>query len=134
MKSQRSETELLQILATLSQRLEKGQVSLRINDVESLQLTIENDKMDLNFLQKEQLRTLLKLESKMEKESILKKLVTLKNLAEKLRQKRFTIKISYKGQEILTLGYEAKPAISQIVTGTDAIEFNNLVELLNLIQ
>src|SRR3989337_304328 len=109
MKSQRSETELLQILATLSQRLEKGQVSLRINDVESLQLTIENDKMDLNFLQKEQLRTLLKLESKMEKESILKKLVTLKNLAEKLRQKRFTIKISYKGQEILTLGYEAKP-------------------------
>lgn len=134
MKSQPSETELLQILVALIQRLKKGEINLRINGAESLQLTIENNKIHLNFLKKEHLKTLLKLESKVEKESILQKLTTLKNTAEKLKQKGFTITISHKNQKILTLGYEAKPAISQIVTGTEAIEFNNLVELLKLIQ
>jgi hypothetical protein len=134
MKSQRSETHHLLTSLAVLQRLRQGEVSLRINAIESLQLTIENDKIHLNFLQREHLKALLQLEPEMEKESIFQKLIALKKMAENLREKGFTIIISYKNRKILTLGYAAKPTISQIVTETNAIEVNNLVELLKLIK
>jgi len=128
------ETNLLQIPILLIHALKQGNISLQTNGVENIQLAIENNKMDLNFLQKEQLKALLELEAEMSEESILKRLKTLKNLAERLRQDGSTITISYKGQTILTLGYEAKPTLSRIVTWTNAIEVNNLIELIKLVK
>jgi len=90
--------------------------------------------MDLNFLQKEILKDALELESQMEEQPILKKLKTLKNLAENLKRNGFTITISHKGQTVLTLGLEAHPTISQMITGTNAIEINNLAELAKLVK
>jgi len=118
----------------LIQTLTQGRISLQTNGAENVQLQIENKKMDINFLQKEPLKTILELESQMEKESILKRLKTLKNIAEKLKQNGFTITISYKGQTLLTLGSEAQPTISQMVTGTKTIEVNNLIELIKLVK
>lgn len=134
MKQLPSETELLQIPMWLIQTLKQGKISLQTNGTEKLQLQIENNKIDLNFLQKELIKDILKLEAQMEKESILKKLKTLKNLAEKLKQRGFTITISHKGQMILTLGSEAHPTISKMITGTNAIEVNNLIELIKLVK
>jgi len=122
-----------QIPMWLIQTLKQGKISLQTNGKESFQLQIENNKINLNFLQKEQVKTLLKLEPTMEEKSILKKLKTLKNLAEKLKQNGFTMTISYKGQTMLTLGSQIHPnPISQMVTGTNAIEINNLIELAKL--
>jgi len=133
-KHLRSKTELLQIAVLLVHVFKRGNVSLQTNSVENLQLTIEKNKMDLNFLQKEQLKGLLELETEMQEESILKSLKTLKNSAERLKQDGLTITISHKGQTILKLGYEAKPTLSQIVTWTNAIEVNNLTELIKLVK
>ncbi len=124
--------EFLQIPIGLIQTAKHGKISLQVNGVENIQLRIENNKIDLNFLEKETLKTLLELEGQIEKESILKKLRNLKDLAEELKQNGFTITLSHKGQVILTLGSEANPTISQMVTETSAIEVNNLVELLKL--
>ena len=134
MKQLPPETNLLQIPILLIHALKQGNISLQTNGVENIQLAIENNKMDLNFLQKEQLKALLELEAEMSEESILKRLKTLKNLAERLRQDGSTITISYKGQTILTLGCEAKPTLSRIVTWTNAIEVNNLIELIKLVK
>jgi len=127
-----SKTELLQIPMLLIHTFRQGSVSLQINGIENVQLRIEDNKIDLNFLQKEQLRALLELEAGMEEESILERLRKLKNLAEKLRQDGFSIIISFRGQKMLTLGCEARPTISQMVTETNAIEVNNLVPLIIL--
>jgi len=92
--------------------------------------------MNLNFLQKKLLKTLLELgpEPETTEKSTLEKLKMLKNLAEELKQDKLTITVSHKGQTVLTLGYEAKPTISQIATGTNAIEVNNMIELIKLIK
>jgi len=129
-----TETTLLQIPILLIHAFKKGNITLQTNGVENIQLQIENNKIDLNFLQKEHLKTLFELEAEMKEESILEKIKNLRKLAEKLKQERSTLAISYKGQTILTLGFEAKPTITQIVTGTNAIQVNNLIELVKLVK
>jgi len=120
----------------LAHTLKQGSLSLQTNSVEHIQLTIQNNKMNLNFLQKKLLKTLLELgpEPETTEKSTLEKLKMLKNLAEELKQDKLTITVSHKGQTVLTLGYEAKPTISQIATGTNAIEVNNMIELIKLIK
>lgn len=129
-----SKTELLQIPIWLIQTLKHGKVSLQTNGTEKLLVQVENNTMDLNFLQKDLIKDTLELKAEMQKESILKALETLKNPAEKLKQDGFTITISHKGQTVLTLGSGAHPTISQMVRGTKAIEINNLIELIKLVK
>jgi hypothetical protein len=128
-----SESEILQIPLLLAQILKQGKLSLQTNGEEDIQLQIEDNKMDLNFLRKELIKYLLELETEMKGKSVLKKLKILKSLAEKLKKKGSTISISLKGQKIITLGLEAQPKISKIITGTNAIEINNLIELTKLV-
>jgi len=132
-KQLHSETKILRIPLNLAHILKQGSISLQTNGVEHIQLTIQNNKIDYNFQQKQLLKTLLELEAEITEKSILEKLKTLRNLAEKLKQDRLTITISHKGQTILTLGYEATPTVSQIATGTNAIEVNNMIELMKLV-
>ena len=134
MKHLHSKPQLLQIPMTLAHILKQGSISLQTNSIEHIQLTIQNNKMNYNFLQKDLLKTLLELEAEITEKSILENLKMLKNLAEKLKQDRLTITISHKGQIMLTLGYEAKPTVSQIVTGTNAIQVNNMIELIKLVK
>jgi len=128
-----SESEILQIPLWLSQVLKQGKLSLQTNGVEDIQLQIEDNKMDLNFLRKELIKYLLELETEMKAKSVLERLKILKSLAEKLKKKGSTISISLKGQKIITLGLEAQPKISKIITGTNAIEVNSLIELTKLV-
>ena len=134
MKHLPSKPQLLEIAMMLAHTLKQGSLSLQTNNVEHIQLTIQDNKMNYDFLQKELLKTLLELEAETTEKSILEKLKMLKNLAEELKQDKLTITISHKGQTMLTLGYEAKPTISQIATGTNAIEVNNMIELIKLIK
>jgi len=131
-----SRPQLLEIAMILAHTLKQGSLSLQTNSVEHIQLTIQNNKMNLNFLQKKLLKTLLELgpEPETTEKSTLEKLKMLKNLAEELKQDKLTITISHKGQTMLTLGYEAKPTVSQIVIGTNAIQVNNMIELIKLIK
>ena len=58
----------------------------------------------------------------------------LRNLAEKLKQDKLTVTVSHQDKIMLTLGYEAKPTISRIITGTNTIQVNNMIELIKLIK
>ncbi len=127
-------SEILQIPLWLIQTIKQGEISLQTDGTENIQLQVKNKKIDLNFFQKELVKDILELEAEMKKESVLKRLKTVKNLAEKLKENEFTMTISHKGQTILTLGSDAHPTISQMVTGTNAIEINNLIELIELVK
>lgn len=133
-KSLASKTELLQIPIWLLQTLKQGKVSIQTDGTETLLLKVENNTIDLNFIQKELIKDILDIKAEIKKESILKRLETLRNLAEKLKQDGFTVTISHKGQTVLTLGSGAHPKKSQMVTGTKAIEINNLIELIKLFK
>jgi hypothetical protein len=49
-----------------------------------------------------------------------------------LKDEGLTITLSYQGERLVTIGAEAKPTLSRLVTGTSAVEINNLRKLLEL--
>jgi len=118
----------------LGQTLTQGEIRLQTDGTENIQLRIENNKIDLNFFQGNLLKDMLDLGAEMTEESILKRLKTLKDLAEKLKENGLTMTISHKAQTVLTLGKEAHPKTSQMITRTNAIEVNNLVGLVRLVK
>lgn len=131
MSQKRSET--LQIPLWLFQTFKSGEINLSTSGKENLQLKIENRRFGINLLRKELLKYILS-EVKPEKTSVLRMLAQLKNTAERLKQNGLTITISHKDQIILTLGAEAKPTLSKLVTRTNAIQVNDLTKLMRLIR
>ncbi len=133
MKTLSSNARLLEIVIGLIQILKQGEITLQTNGTESILLQIENNKTDVDFPQREVFKDILNLEV-MKEESILERLKTLADFAEKLKERGLTVTISHKEQTVLTLGKEANPTISPMVTGTNAIEINNLIELTKLVK
>jgi hypothetical protein len=133
-KTLSSRAKLLESAVGLVQTLKQGEITLQTDGADSILVQIENNKTDLDFARKDVFKDLISLEAKTEEESILERLKTLGDFAEKLKEKGLTITISHQKQIILTLGKEAHPTISQMVTGTNAIEINNLIELTKLVK
>ena len=131
MSQKRSEPP--QIPLWLLQTFKSGEINLSTSGTESLQLKIEHKRFSINLLRKELLKDILS-EVKPERTSILRTLAQLKNTAERLKKTGLTITISYKDQIILTLGAEANPTLSKLVTRTNAIQVNNLTKLTGLIK
>ena len=127
-------SELSQIPLWLFQTFKSGEIDLLTSGKENLQLRIENRRISLNLIRKELLKYMLSLEANPEETSILSLLTQLKNTAEKLKQNGLTITISHKDQIILTLGAEANPTLSKLITRTDAIQVNDIAGLLEVIR
>ena len=134
MKTLSSKAKLLEIAVGLVQTLKQGAITLQTARTGNILLQIENNKTDLDFARKDVFKDMLGLEARAEEKSIPERLKTLADFAQKLKEKGLTMTISHQEQTILTLGKEAHPTISPMVTGTDAIEINNLVELAKLIK
>ena len=110
--------------------LKSGEVTVSTGDVKALQLRVENKKIDLNIVDKEFLK--MALEGGTQRSSLLDMLGLLKNIAKELKDEGYTVTISYQGKTAVTLGSEAAPSFSRLVTRTNAIEINRLVKLLQM--
>jgi hypothetical protein len=126
-------SELSQIPLWLFQTFKSGEINLLTSGKENLQLRIENRKISLNLIRKEMLKYVLS-QVNPEETSILSMLTQLKNTAEKLKQNGLTITISHKDQTILTLGAEANPTLSKLITRTNAIQVNDIPKLIEVIR
>jgi len=120
----------VQLPTWLGHVIKSGEVSLFSGDVEALQLKAENKKIDLNAVNKEFLKDVVG--SMGGGKSVRSKLAQLKKIARELRDEGLTITISYKGDLVLTVGSEANPKFSRLVTRTNAIEINNLRKLMEI--
>jgi hypothetical protein len=120
----------LQLLTLLSRVLKSGEVNLSANNEDLLQMTVKTDRIDLNIVDKKFPKSLL--EDSRRTKSFRDLLRQLKNAAEELRSEGVTMTISYKGTTVLTLGSDAKPKFSKLITGTAEIEINNLLKLIQI--
>jgi hypothetical protein len=114
----------------INQILKSGKVTISTNNTKVLQLRIENKKIDLNIIDKKILKTALQDGPK--RGSLLDMIRTLKDTAKQLKDKGYTFTISYYGKTALTIGQQAAPKLSQLITGTNAVEINNLRKLLQM--
>jgi len=120
----------VQLPSWLGHILKSGEITLFTDDVKALELKAENKKIDLNLIDKEFLR--IALGSEAGKKSLLSRLVQLKNIARELKEEGLTMTVSYKGGLLLTIGSDANPKLSQLVTRTNAIEINNLRKFMEI--
>jgi hypothetical protein len=120
----------------LSEILESGKITVSTNNVDSIKIRVADKKIDINAINKTIVKEALKATRKEGKKGIVKaarsNLGMLKVVAEELSDAGVTVKLSYKGDLVATLGCQAKPKLSRIATGTKAIEINNPIKLLEL--
>jgi hypothetical protein len=120
----------VQLPTWLGHIVKSGEVTLFTDDVEALQVKAEDNKIDLNATDKAFLKDVVG--SAGSRASIRSKLAQLKSIAGELKDEGLTVTLSYKGDLLVTIGAEAKPKFSRLVTRTDAVEINNLRKLLEL--
>jgi hypothetical protein len=121
----------VQLPTWLGHVIKSGAVTLSTNDVEALQIKAEDNKIDVNIDSKEFLKDALG--SAGTGGSIRSMLAQLRSIAEDLKDEGLTVTLSFKGDRLVTIGLEAKPTLSRLVTGTGAVEINNVGRLLELI-
>jgi hypothetical protein len=120
----------VQLPTWLGHVVKSGEVTLFTDDAKALQIKAEDNKIDLNAIDKEFLKDVVG--SAGSGASIRSKLAQLKGIADELKDEGLTVTLSYKGDLLVTIGAEAKPKFSRLVTRTDAVEINNLRKLLEL--
>jgi len=120
----------VQLPTWLGHVVKSGEVTLFTGDEEALQVKAEGNKIELSIANKEFLKDVV--DSAGGGASIRSKLAQLKDMAGELKEEGLTITLSYRGDILVTIGSEAKPKFSRLVTGTDAVEINNLRKLLEL--
>jgi len=120
----------VQLPTWLGHVVKSGEVTLFTDDEEALQIKAENNKIDLNAANKEFLKDVVG--SAGSGASIRSKLAQLKDIADELKDEGLTVTLSYKGDRLVTIGAEAKPTFSRLVTRTNAVEINNLRKLLEV--
>ena len=119
----------MQLPTWLSHVVKSGEVTLFTGDEEALQVKAGNKKIELGIDSKEFLKDIV---DSAGVGSIRDKLAQLKDIAAELKDEGLTITLSYHGDRLITIGAEAKPKFSRLVTRTDALEINNLRKLLKL--
>jgi hypothetical protein len=120
----------VQLPTWLSHVVKSGGVTLFTGDEEALQVKAEDDKIELSIASKEFMKDVI--ESAGGGASIRSKLAELREIAGELKDEGITITLSYRGDILVTIGSEAKPKFSRLLTRTDAVEIKNLRKLLEL--
>jgi hypothetical protein len=110
--------------------LKSGKVNLSASNERLLQLTVKTHQIDLNIVDNRFLKDALK--DSVGIRSFRELLRQLRNAAEELKSEGVTVTVSYKGVTVLTLGSDAKPNFSRLITGTTEIEINNLRKLIQM--
>ena len=121
----------MQLPTWLGHVVKSGEVTLSTGDTEALQIKAEDNKIELNIANKEFLKDVMG--SAGSGASIRSRLAQLKDIAGELKDEGLTVTLSFKGDRLVTIGVEAKPTLSRLVTGTSAVEINNLRKLLELV-
>lgn len=120
----------MQLPTWLSHVVKSGEVTLFTGGEEALQVTAENNKIELSVASKEFMKDVV--DSAGGSSSIRSRLEQLRDIAGELKDEGLTITLSYRGDILVTIGSEAKPKFSRLLTRTNAVEINNLRKLLEL--
>jgi hypothetical protein len=134
-------------LATLiGEMLKSGKVTVSANNVEALEITAADKKININAVNKEFLKETLAATREEKSEGIRgsirgpvgliksarSSLGMLKDVAEELSEAGITVTLSYKGDVVVTMGSQASPKLSSVATGTKSIEINSLRKLVEM--
>ena len=120
----------MQLPTWLSHIVKSGEATLSTGDAEVLQIKAGDNEIQLSVKDKKFFKEVLG--SIGGEASVLRKLDLLKSIASELKDEGLTVTLCYKDDCLVTIGLEAKPTFSRLVTRTDAVEINNLRKVIEL--
>ncbi len=131
------------ITTILAEMLKSGKVTVSTNNTEALKIEALDKKIDIEALNKEIIKDTLVVAQGTEKNkgltgvfgqlgSARSNIGLLKEVAEDLAKSGITVTLTYKDSVVVTLGSDASPKLSSIITGTKAIEINSPRKLVEL--
>ena len=111
--------------------LKSGTIIISAKEEKLFQLTASNNTIDINILEKKMVQELVK---DAENISSFRHLLTLlKNMAGELGIQETTVRISFKGEKVITIGSDAKPKFSKLITRTADLEINSLKRIIKML-
>jgi hypothetical protein len=111
--------------------LKSGSINISAKEENLFQLTASNNTIDINILERKLVQELVK---DAENISSFRHLLTLlKNMAGELGIQETTVRISFKGEKVITIGSDAKPKFSKLTTRTADLEINSLKRLIKML-
>ena len=126
--------------------IESGTIFLRANETELLQVDFQNKVINVDIENKKFLKGLIGIGRNFTKKQQAKKqkperetkkspspLTIARTLAETLKKNGITLRVSYEGGVVATLGAEAHPTLLQLVTKTKAIALNGPLRAIKMI-
>ena len=113
-----------EFVVRLLKGIKSGSLQIKENGKESINLSANDGKILVNLT-----NVSFNIPST---QGILSKLNDARELAEKLKENNLTLSIMHSEKEVLKLGKDAKPKLSQMVTRSRAVEITNIRELRKL--
>ena len=109
-------------------KIPKGSISVKTNDTPAFTLEFQGDKVLLNITD----ASFFNFGEDSDDIGFFSKLKTAKELAQVLADNHVTFSILRKGKEALSLGYETRPTLSRLITGSDDIQIDSVKEVAKL--
>jgi hypothetical protein len=103
----------------------EGVIKIDIKDQSAVQINLNNNSIMVDLLQPEFFRI-------SEELGFFDKLKTAKEFSQKLTDNGLTMSFLRKGKEAISLGKDAKPTLSRLLTRSDDIQIDSIRELANL--
>lgn len=105
--------------------VEEGIIKVYIKDQSAAQISLSDNLITVDLLEPEFFRT-------SEEIGLFDKLKTAKEFAQKLTDNGLTISFLRKGKDAISLGKDAKPTLSRLITRSDDIQIDSVKEITNL--
>jgi hypothetical protein len=109
-------------------KVPKGSVTVKTDDRAAFSLEFKGDKVLLDIID----ASFFNFGEEGDDFGLFSKLKTAKKLAQVLTDNNLTLSILRKGKEALSLGYEAHPTLSRLITGSGDIQINSVKEVAKL--
>lgn len=106
----------------------KGGLTVKTNDTQAFSLEFRDDKILLDITD----ASFFNFGEESDDIGLFSKLKTAKELAQVLTDNHLTLSILRKGKEALSLGYEAHPTLSRLITRSDDIQIDSVKEVAKL--
>ena len=117
-----------QIMNTLVKSMKtakEGIIKIDIKDQSAAQINLNDNLITVDLLQPEYFRI-------SEEIGLFDKLKTAKEFSQKLTDNGLTISFLRKGKEAISLGKDAKPTLSRLITRSGDIQIDSIKEITNL--
>ena len=132
----------------LAESIKSGKIKVSQNNTETLEITAQNKKIDVNAKDKEFIKDIISSTSKNDKPSkgvigtiergvdglrtVRNMQPMVKEIAEDLRREGMTVTLSFKGDKVVTMGSEADPKFTRLLLGTKGVQINSVRKLVEM--